>query len=98
MGESHALKDDVLTALYLGDSLTDSSTSPGDRFMQCHTEHGRNTALLKYQWIVGVYKEVFYKEVFYKEFLRVQRVEDGSELSLMRTRIFSVRTLGGKYK
>lgn len=93
MGESHALKDDVLTALYLGDSLTDSSTSPGDRFMQCHTEHGRNTALLKYQWIVGVYKEVFYKE-----FLGLQRVEDGSELSLMRTRIFSVRTLGEKYK
>lgn len=53
MGESQALNDDVLTALYLEDSLTDSSTSPGDRFTQSRTEHGRNAALLKYQGIVN---------------------------------------------
>lgn len=80
MGESHALKDDVLTALYLEDSLTDSSTSPADRFMQCHTDHGRSTAQISVNYkCLGVPGR--------------QRLEYGARLSLMRTQIISVRTL-----
>jgi len=45
MWKSHALKDDVLTAFYLEDSITDRSTSSKDRLLQCHTEHDRGTVL-----------------------------------------------------
>lgn len=45
MWKSQALKDDVLTALYLQDSITDSSTSSEDSFMLCHTEHDRGSVL-----------------------------------------------------
>lgn len=45
MGKPRAVKNDVLTALYLEDSITDRSTASKDRFMQCHIERGRGTVL-----------------------------------------------------